>query len=252
MPSAQASRITRQTAHHRSHHLDGYPDQVTIIRPRHPLEGSALEVLGWCRRRRELQLMLVLPDGTRSLVPAAWTNLQNAPQPPTLNMPRTFLASRTELLRARTVVNALLRRIDSANTTLPPPSQEDTHAAAELSPAITPGGQRAGMARPRRGKGCSRPETGRDPPPNPPKHWPLPVPFSRRRGCTLEPSRHDQWHRAFCALQDEEQAIGVAKLNAALLLASKDDELMPEYCILGFEPTLRLEGRSQQLQSQED
>jgi hypothetical protein len=78
------------------------------------------------------------------------------------------------------------------------------------------------------------------------------VPFSRRRGCTLESSRNDQWHRAFCALQDEELAIGVAELNAAVHLASKDDELMPEYCILGFEPTLRLEGRSQQLQSQED
>ncbi len=51
---------------------------------------------------------------------------------------------------------------------------------------------------------------------------------------------------------DEEQAIGVAKLNAAVHLASKDDKLMPEYCVLGFEPTLRLEGRSQQLQSQED
>ncbi len=39
----------------------------------------------------------------------------------------------------------------------------------------------------------------------------------------------------------EEQAIGAAKLNAAVHLASKDDELMPERCILGFEPTLRLE-----------
>jgi hypothetical protein len=35
-------------------------------------------------------------------------------------------------------------------------------------------------------------------------------------------------------------------------LASKDDELMPECSILGFEPTLRLEGRSQLLHSQED
>jgi hypothetical protein len=51
---------------------------------------------------------------------------------------------------------------------------------------------------------------------------------------------------------DEEYAIGVAKLNAAVHLASKDDELMPECGILVFEPALRLEGRSQQLQSQED
>jgi hypothetical protein len=43
---------------------------------------------------------------------------------------------------------------------------------------------------------------------------------------------------------DQEQAIGVAKLNAAVHLASKDDELMPECSILGFEPALRLEGRT--------
>jgi hypothetical protein len=48
---------------------------------------------------------------------------------------------------------------------------------------------------------------------------------------------------------DEEQAIGIAKLNAAVHLASKDDELMSECSILGFEPALRLKERSQQVQS---
>ena len=37
-------------------HLDDYPHQVTIVRQRHPFEGMALEVLGWCHRRGELQL----------------------------------------------------------------------------------------------------------------------------------------------------------------------------------------------------
>jgi hypothetical protein len=44
---------------------------------------------------------------------------------------------------------------------------------------------------------------------------------------------------------DEEQAISVAKLNAAVHLAPQDDQLLPQNCILGFEPALRPNGRSQ-------
>ena len=145
-------RTTRQTAHHRSHHLDGYPNQVTIVRLRHPFEGSALDVLGWCHRRGELHLTLVLSDGTRALVPAAWTDLPVAlPTPRVQRTQAASLASRAQLLHARTVLNALLRRVDAANTAVPSPSQEDTHAAAELPRTPTPARLRPGMGRPRRG-----------------------------------------------------------------------------------------------------
>src|SRR3989442_9965227 len=60
-------RTTRHTTHH---HLDGYPDRVTVVRDRHPFEGQTLELLGWSHRHGSLYLLLVLPDGTRSLIPA--------------------------------------------------------------------------------------------------------------------------------------------------------------------------------------
>ena len=48
------------------------------MRARHPLEGRSLELIGWMRRRRRLELIVVLGDGSRLLVPAAWTDLEGA------------------------------------------------------------------------------------------------------------------------------------------------------------------------------
>jgi Family of unknown function (DUF5372) len=52
------------------------PVTVTITRPRHPLRGRSLRVLGGMRRHGAMELLLELPDGTKALVPAAWTNAQ--------------------------------------------------------------------------------------------------------------------------------------------------------------------------------
>jgi hypothetical protein len=49
-----------------------------VVRVRHPLGGRSLEVPGFPRRRGVLHLLLVLPDGSRSLIPAAWTDLEPA------------------------------------------------------------------------------------------------------------------------------------------------------------------------------
>ena len=43
-------------------------------RPRHPLEGLELRVLGGMRRHGRLELLLVLPDGSKRLSPAEWTS----------------------------------------------------------------------------------------------------------------------------------------------------------------------------------
>src|SRR5262249_21945594 len=128
-------KTARQTTHHRGRHLDGYPDQVTIVRSRHPFEGSALDILGWCYRRDELHLMLVLPDGTRALIPAAWTDLpiaQHVSSGSPQHAQAVFLASNADLLHTRTIVDALLRQLPATNTPLPS-AAEDSHAAAELS-----------------------------------------------------------------------------------------------------------------------
>jgi hypothetical protein len=83
--------------------------------------------MGWQHRRAELMLVLVLPDGTRALLPAAWTDLHGAPivQPATL-------ASLKELIQARTVVNGLLRRCGAPQREAPPPEMDERSRAATV------------------------------------------------------------------------------------------------------------------------
>jgi hypothetical protein len=47
---------------------------VRITRSRHPLQDRSLRVLGGMRRHGVMELLLVLPDGGKSLIPAAWTD----------------------------------------------------------------------------------------------------------------------------------------------------------------------------------
>jgi hypothetical protein len=58
------------------------------------------------RRRGRLELILVLPDGSHLLVPAAWTDLQGSAGPPEAGT----LGSLDDLLRARRVLEPLLER----------------------------------------------------------------------------------------------------------------------------------------------
>ena len=127
----------RTTPRNTTHHKD-LPKSVTIIRPHHPFEGKELVVFGRQRHRGKLHWVLVLPDGSRSLIPQAWTDLarlQSQPQ----TKPNTTLASIHDLLHARAVVDALLHRRSSAPSSTPadPKSvrKERSHRAtpAELS-----------------------------------------------------------------------------------------------------------------------
>jgi hypothetical protein len=54
---------------------------VVITRARHPLEGRSLPVLGRMRRHGRLELLLVLPDGSKRLIPQVWTDAEpDAPE----------------------------------------------------------------------------------------------------------------------------------------------------------------------------
>ena len=56
---------------------------MTITRPHHPFEGQSLEVLRHARMPGGLQFVLILPDGSKSLIPADWTDFKShscAPQ----------------------------------------------------------------------------------------------------------------------------------------------------------------------------
>ena len=94
----------RHTTHHQ--HL---PEKVTIVRARHPFDGRSLNVLEGTHRKGRLHLVLILPDGSKSLIPADWTDLALPVQ--LRSTPPTSLGSLQDLLHARAVVNALLGRI---------------------------------------------------------------------------------------------------------------------------------------------
>ena len=52
---------------------------VRLTRPRHPFEGRQLPVLGSMLRHGAMELLVVLPDGSKRLIPAAWTDLESPP-----------------------------------------------------------------------------------------------------------------------------------------------------------------------------
>ena len=58
--------------------LEGLPERVRVVRPHHPLEGRSLELIGCRRRGGKLELTVVLPDGSRRVIPAGWTDVWGA------------------------------------------------------------------------------------------------------------------------------------------------------------------------------
>jgi hypothetical protein len=100
---------------------------VTIIRKRHAFEGQSLQVMRALKRRQVLLVLVVLPDQSRSLIPASWTDWM--PPSQAINEPgdtRECLLAVADLCRARELVDALLKRcpIRSAAQT----RQEESHA----------------------------------------------------------------------------------------------------------------------------
>ena len=92
------------------------------------MQGQFLEVLGWTHRNEILHLTLVLPDGSRSLIPASWTDLSGQ-KPKNLasagsHAISNVIATTHHLLHARKIVDALLSRLNSSE-------QEDINTSKE-------------------------------------------------------------------------------------------------------------------------
>jgi hypothetical protein len=133
-------RKPRHTTHHQ--HL---LESVTVIRARHPFEGRLLNVLGTTHRKGRLHLVLILPDGSKSLIPADWTDLASAKQSkrPFSAQTAATLGSLEDLLHARAVVDALLSRLavptsETRNT----PARKESHIAREKSDPVRSSPQR--------------------------------------------------------------------------------------------------------------
>jgi hypothetical protein len=121
---------------------------VTLTRRRHPFEGRSLRVLGSMRRHGAAELLVVLPDGSKRLIPAAWTDLE---QPAGgRDDAAATLGSVSDLLHASVLVSGLSARAADGReqAARKSPSKEDNRAAcaaqpdAGSAPGATPGHRR--------------------------------------------------------------------------------------------------------------
>jgi len=121
---------------HTTHHQD-LPERVTIVRARHPFEGKSLAVLRAMHRHGRLYLLLILPDGSKSLIPADWTDVALSAQPRgSISAEKTAaFGSLENLLHARVVVDALLDRLarPESETANSPVNKERVRAAKSES-----------------------------------------------------------------------------------------------------------------------
>src|SRR5215471_14433735 len=113
-------RKTRQTTH-----LQDFPKSVVITRRRHPFEGRSLTVIHSIRRRGVRLVLVILPNGTRSLIPAAWTDWNAEPGSARTSHISHDLGRLGDLLMLRKIINALLSRPSESA-----PHEGSSHAIA--------------------------------------------------------------------------------------------------------------------------
>ena len=106
---------------------------MTITRERHAFESQSLAAISSIRRRGVLFVLAVLPDGTRSLIPAEWTDWrpEQADRTPAVDVGDGDhdLGSLGDLLHLRKVIDALSgRHVESA------PRKESGHAIEPCLP----------------------------------------------------------------------------------------------------------------------
>jgi len=114
------------------------PGTVRLTRPRHPFEGRSLRVLGSMRRHGAAELLVVLPDGSKRLIPAAWTDLE---QPAGRDDAAATLGSVSDLLRASVLVSSLSARAADGReqAARKSPCKEDNRAACAAQSAAGTG-----------------------------------------------------------------------------------------------------------------
>jgi hypothetical protein len=72
--------------------------------------------MGFIHRNHQLLLLLVLPDGSRSHIPADWTDFQHKDNSGATDHAHqaATVASLSDLLHARSIIDALLRRLPAS------------------------------------------------------------------------------------------------------------------------------------------
>ena len=115
------------------------PGMVRLTRPRHPFDGR-LPVLGSMLRHGAMELLVVLPDGSKRLIPAAWTDLEPTPGGDGRDGPAA-LGAAADLLGLCVLVSGLSARgADSGEQAArKSPCKEDDRAACSAQSAAGPG-----------------------------------------------------------------------------------------------------------------
>jgi hypothetical protein len=141
---------------------------VTVTRPRHPLAGQTLRVLGRVRRRGTDEVLLELPDGSKSLLPVAWTDLADGDDVSGETGVTATVGTVGDLLATVALVAALLTRTsgDEEQAARLSPCEEDNRAAHPTQSAVRPGatattpavGDAARTAGGRRDRAAGRPD----------------------------------------------------------------------------------------------
>lgn len=108
---------------------------VVVTRHRHPFEGQTLAVLGRMRRHGVIELLVVLPDGSKTLLPAAWTDEGSCADAggdaATGGLGPATLGSLGDLLAASTLISVLAVRAGAEGAQQAarrPPCKEDHRA----------------------------------------------------------------------------------------------------------------------------
>jgi hypothetical protein len=147
------------SAHGESRPAGAGPETVRVVRPGHPLHGLELPVWGWLRLRGVAMVVLVLPDGSKERIPAAWAGESGGENPAA-----AVVAAAADLLQLLRVISGVAATAGNRaeQAARQSPGKEDNRAACTTESAAGPGSGATITAR-RPAAAAHRASRGRDP-----------------------------------------------------------------------------------------
>jgi hypothetical protein len=127
------------SAHGESPSAGAGPETVRVVRPGHPLHGLDLPVWGRLRLRGVAMVVLVLSDGSRKRIPAAWAGEGGSED--TGAPAAAVVAAAGDLLRLLRVISGILAAAGNhaEQAARQSPGKEDDRAACATQSAAGPG-----------------------------------------------------------------------------------------------------------------
>ncbi len=115
------------------------PETVRVVRPGHPLHGLDLPVWGRLRLRGVAMVVLVLPDGSKKRIPAAWAREGGGEDPG--GPAAAVVAAAGDLLRLLRVISGVPAAAGNhaEQAARQSPGKEDDRAACTTQSAAGPG-----------------------------------------------------------------------------------------------------------------